>query len=338
MLPATKTESTNKLRRWASAPRFLQAPIGGHDAGHRHAGRAVPVLLLLMLQQPTCASLPALGLALLPPHGKAGDGEGHGKHRLHAHVPLEHEVGNLQDTVGQVTGVRVQLRIDMFAWTRHMHMHPCIAASIHAMHLPCVAPCSEDRARSPACEARANAVSACKQTWRRQPHTSMPCWTHACRMLQDPHIVVAGAQAVVPVAWRAEKGGATDAINTGIAAPGMHGLQQIAACCVPRVMCSCEYGLMCPPPLAEDDVEKPLVRRGTCWARRRREDEELIFAGLSTSCAALLQQTRALCTFRDPTPSSLPVCSVIKGQMHAMHKAMLRMQLWKELKRLERCM
>lgn len=27
MLPATKTESTNKLRRWASGPRFLQAPI-----------------------------------------------------------------------------------------------------------------------------------------------------------------------------------------------------------------------------------------------------------------------------------------------------------------------
>lgn len=98
--------------------------------------------------------------------------------------------------------------------------------------------------------------------------------------------MVAGAQAVVPVAWRAEKRGATDAINTRIAAPGMHGVQQIAACCVPRVMCSCEYGLMCPPPLAEDDVEKPLVRRGTCWARRRREDEELIFTGLSTSCAS----------------------------------------------------
>lgn len=153
--------------------------------------------------------------------------------------------------------------------------------------------------------------------------------------------MVAGAQAVVPVAWRAEKRGATDAINTGIAAPGMHGVQQIEACCIPRVMCSCEYGLMCPPPLAEDDVEKPLVRRGTCWARRRREDEELIFAGLSTSCAALLQHSAiALAEIRD-SHTEFFQCALLSRdnkQIHAMHKAMLRMQSWKELKRLERCM
>lgn len=147
------------------------------------------------LLQPACKPVPAGALPshlpLLPPHRKAGNGDGDPEHDLQAHVPLEHEVVHLCTETKTPSFNRI---------------HECIARSCSryqalsrnapqvSLTVPSGGSGSAGRARSPAQNNRAEIMSVLGPLrYRRPPQHAMhgmamllivAPW--ACRLAPDP--------------------------------------------------------------------------------------------------------------------------------------------------------